>query len=92
MKPGGYFWLSAANTRRGRRNTGIFVLMTIGLTSLILILGISSMLNHYIDNYLNTDYARRISFGPIELEGKPLSEEQQEEIVKTKHVLSLEKK
>ena len=91
MKPGGYFWLSAANTRRGRRNTGIFVLMTIGLTSLILILGISSMLNHYIDNYLNTDYARRISFGPIELEGKPLSEEQQEEIVKTKHVLSLEK-
>lgn len=90
MKPGGYIWLSAANTRRGRRNTGIFVLMTIGLTSLILILGTANMLNHYMDNFLNTDYARRISFGPIELEGKSLSEEQKEEIIKTKHVLSLE--
>lgn len=38
MKPGGYLWLSAANARRGRRNTGIFALMTIGLTSLILVI------------------------------------------------------
>lgn len=44
----------------------------------------------YMNEFLNTGYARRISFGLVEPEEKPLNEEQKEEIMKTEHVLSLE--
>ncbi len=90
MKPGGYFWLSAANTRRGRRNTGIFVLMTIGLTSLILVIGMAQMLNAFMDRATNNDYARRILFGPMELENQPLTDPQKKKIEQMNGVLSLE--
>lgn len=90
MKPGGYFWLSAANTRRGRRNTGIFVLMTIGLTSLILVIGMAQMLNSFMDRATNNDYARRILFGPMELENQTLTDKQKQEIEQIDGVLSLE--
>lgn len=57
MKPVDIFGFQRQNTRRGRRNTGIFVLMTIGLTSLILVIGMAQMLNSFMDRATNNDYA-----------------------------------